>query len=45
MSSKAKLDLILQQLQHQQQQLKALGPIQNALEDLKNSLGKVKEDV
>ena len=45
MSSEAKLDLILQQLQHQQQQLKALGPIQNALEDLKNSLGNVKEDV
>ena len=38
MSSEAKLDLILQQL-------RALGPIQKTLEDLKNSLGNVKEDV
>ena len=37
-SSEAKLDHIINQL-------KVLGPIQNSLEDLKNSIGMVKEDV
>ena len=38
MSSEAKLDRILQQLE-------ALGPIQSSLEGLSNSIGLVKEDV
>ena len=41
MSSEAKLDLILQQLE----QLKALGPIQSSLEGLSKAMGEVKEDV
>ena len=45
MSSDAKLDVIIQQLQQQQQQLKALGPIQATLEDLRSSITEVKEEV
>ena len=45
MSSDAKLDLIIQQLQQQQQQLKVLGPIQATLEDLRSSITEVKEEV
>ena len=41
MTPKAKLDLILQQLE----QLKALGPIQSSLEGLTKSVGEVKEDI
>ena len=41
MTSEAKLDLILKQLE----QLKALGPIQSSLEGLTMAMGEVKEDV
>ena len=44
-SADQKLDLILQQLQQQQQQLLALGPIQASLESLRSTICDVKEDV
>ena len=45
MSTDSKLDLILKQLQQQQQQLMALGPIQASLEDMKTSIREVKDEV
>ena len=45
MSSEDKLDRILERLNVTAEQLKALGPIQFALEDLKASIRDVKEDV